>query len=193
MATALTASPTASETRSSISLSSSSHSPHQSYSSPRHPGYLANTSPGGQSTSTSTSASGSAYSRYTTQSQVGRVQEVLQEKVFNTIAHQDEQERQEERGAALKRLIAFLDGEDTPSPPVQVLEQHDRQHEERERHYDMHSTEQAREQERHDERFDEQCTPPRRRSPPLTSQLLGEQQVSRSNPLLQDRRLGRSH
>lgn len=116
--------------------SSSVSSPNGTYASPRHPAYLPSssndnnnnnnaTSPSSQRSITSSSPGGDAnstsnYSKYTTISQIERVNDVLVDKVLHAPIplshdHQYQQQRygrNEEQGSALRRLIAFLDGED---------------------------------------------------------------------------------
>lgn len=111
-------------------------SPNGTYASPKHPAYLPSSSNNNndnnarspsQHSITSSSTGGangnnstSNYSKYTTHSQIERVNDVLVDKVLHApIPLSFNQQRQpyysqdnEEQGSALRRLTAFLDGEE---------------------------------------------------------------------------------
>lgn len=115
-------------TSSRSSSNSNQTSPNGTYTSPRHPAYLPSstenanqTSPSQHSITSSSSAAlsqtTSNYSKYTTHSQIERVNDVLVDKVSSIHAplptHGAATDGNE-KGAALKRLIAFLDGDEEP-------------------------------------------------------------------------------
>lgn len=119
-------------TRSSSSSSHTEGNTH-SYASPRHPAYLPSgttsnpqnnqaLSPSHSISSKSSAATNTSnYSKYTTLSQIGRVNDVLVEKV---LLHQPiPREQENEKGTALKRLIAFLDGDGEETRPASIAQE----------------------------------------------------------------------
>lgn len=120
-------SPSISLRSNSSSNGSSRSTANHTYSSPRHPAYLppsfssnaqqaqaqAQSSPSSHSiTSSSVASSNNTTSKYTTTSQVDRVNEVLVDKVLLHCPTALYPHSPPDNGSALKRLIAFLDGEE---------------------------------------------------------------------------------
>lgn len=123
------------------------------YASPRHPAYLPPSSHAQASPSASSNTSNnttSNCSRYTTTSQIERVNDVLVDKVLRQPrAVLGQGNAHNEQGSALKRLIAFLDGEDEDGGAVQQPEnssnkQYDKQSKEEIPHSRRHEAQSGR-------------------------------------------------